>query len=342
MKCQIFLAFAAFAVAHEACAQDNVDYIGQSRKCRVLNVSPDGKWLLSWDGVTYNTPSTNPGDRFVWNLATKTSRYISTWPGLSSGLYDLACGWTPDGRIWQLNAHSQPLAEGNAPFIAAFYLQKPDGSEKIAFSDPHERVWFDDGSYFDDVTDFKFSPDGAQLVYLTNSYFRIFNARTGKMLFRRRLSSDERQSAFLSPDRTRILTQSGVTYDDQQDVQDVGEWALRVARSGRVIRRLRSAPKARLAGFIGDDAFVYQQGSTLTKARLSDGKVLLKKAFVPLMQGNKNFFQLRDSLSLRIRTWKAPSNYDWSSFAITSDRKTMFGVLSDFIYRFPAQEAVNP
>ncbi|BCM91956.1 hypothetical protein IAD21_03834 [Abditibacteriota bacterium] len=338
MKCQIFVALAALSAIDGVCAQGNVGYIGQSRKCRVLDVSPDGKWLLSWDGVTYNTPSTSPGDRFVWNLATKTSRYISTWPGFSSGLYDLDCGWTPDGLIWQLDAHSQPLGEGNAPFIAAFYLQKPDGSERKIISDPNPRVWFDDTSFYDDVTDFKFSPDGVQLVYLTDSYFRIFNARTGKMIFRRRLSIDERQTAFLSPDRTRILTQSGVTYDEQEGVQDAGKWALRDARSGRLIRRLRPVPKALLTGFAGDDAFAYQQGTTLAKARLSDGKVLLKETFAPLKQVNNNLLKLRDSLSLRTQTWKAPSNYDWFSFTITSDRKTMFGVMSDFIYRFPAEE----
>lgn len=342
MKCQIFVVLAALLVAPQAYAQDNVDYIGQSRKCRVLDVSPDGKWLLSWDGVTENTPATNPGDRLVWNLMTETSRYISTWPSSISGLYDLACGWTPDGRIWQLDAHSQPLGEGNAPFVATFYLQNANGSGKLTISDPNKRVWFDDASFFDDVTDFKFSADGAQLVYLTNSYLRIFNARSGKMLFRRRLLRDERQTAFLSLDRTRVLTQSGVTYDEQQRVQGAGRWALRDGRTGRLIRRLRPAPNALLTGFAGADAFVYQQGTVLVKARLSDGKVLLKEAFAPLKQVNKNLLNLRDPLSLQTQTWKAPSNYNWFNFAIASDRKTMFGVTSDFdIYRFPAEE-VNP
>lgn len=342
MKCPMLVGLAVLLVLSSVEAQENMDYIGQSRKCRVLDVSPDGKWLLSWDGVTENTPATNPGERLVWNLAAKASRDISTWPGLPSGLYDLACGWTPDGRIWQLDAHSQPLAEGNAPFIATFYLQNPDGSERRVISDPNPRVWFDEASFYDDVTDFKFSSDGAQLVTLTSSYFRIFNARTGKMTFRRRLSRSERQRAYLSPDRTHILTQSGVTYSDQGAVQGAGAWDLRDAKSGRVLRRLRPAPKALLVGFAGDNALVYQQGTTLAKARLSDGKVLLKEAFAPVKQVNKTLLRLRDPFSLGTRTWRAPSNYDWFSLAITADRKMMFGVTSDFIYRFPAEEVKPP
>jgi hypothetical protein len=140
----------------------------------------------------------------------------------------------------------------------------------------------------------------------------------------------------LSPDRTRLLTQSGVTYNDQGEVTDAGAWALRDARSGRLLRRFRPAPKALLTGFASNDALVYRQGTTLTKARLRDGKVLLKEAFVPVKQVDKDLLRLRDPLSLG--TWKAPFHYDWSNLTITADRKTMFGIMSDFIYRFPAEE----
>lgn len=54
-----------------------LDLMGRSDKAAILAISPDGKWLLSWDGVTENTPATNPGDRLVWNLATKKARDLS-------------------------------------------------------------------------------------------------------------------------------------------------------------------------------------------------------------------------------------------------------------------------
>lgn len=333
-----------------------LELMGHSDKAAQLDVSPNGKWLLSWDGVTQNTPATNPGDRLVWNLTTKKARNISKW-STTQQIQDNPCGWTPDNRIWQLRTNPQPLSQGNSPYKAEFFLENPDGSGKVLCTDPNNKVWFDDLSYFDDMASHEFSTDGKWLFVLSNSYYRIFDARNGKMVFRRRLRQSERARVDQSPDGPYIMTAGSLSFDGitilavtgQKNSEETGRvldssiWKLRDARSGRILKTLKVPQNACSSKLIGKDLFSYERSGdrVLIYARLSDGKTLWTR-------GNDKFNSRGEPMTTlwvwnnqngRDCVFAAPKEKKWRDLQISPDSKVLYGATFDgAIYRFAAHE----
>ena len=281
-----------------------------------------------------NTPATNPGARLVWNLKTHKACDISHW-SRDVQLYDVPCGFTPDNRIWTLFTNPQPLAEGNTAYTPRIYLQNPDGTGKLICEDNSRHLVFDQKSFFDEAVDARFSSDGRVLWLLSNSYFRQFDARSGKLSLRRRMGSRHRQeraaNLSLSPDGSKIIASDDV--DDLRTGQE--SWRVYVSRNGRFVRSLIHPKGARSPSWFQNDIYLCWTDDAWIYCRFPDGKVLWQEKFPapPLPNAPTTRLILRNPRNGQRRVL-VPSLGKWKFLTASPDRKTLYGVnFSGGIYK---------
>jgi WD40 repeat protein len=235
--------------------------IGSCEGVTVLEVSPDGKWLLAWDGVTQRAARSKIGPRWVWDLTTGKSRSLRSWSE-TENLDFQECAWTPDNRIYALQRPAQTLIEARVPYAPRVFLQKPDGTGKIVCFDPPRSQEL--ASREAGAVDVQFSPDGREIWLLSRFYWRRFDARTGKLRERR-----------LRVARGALMGPLSLSNDGKQ-VLARDHWKVFDAKSGRLLLSLARPNGATLVDFWENDQYIKTKDGFRFFCRLSDDKAVLK------------------------------------------------------------------
>lgn len=293
-----------------------------------LEVSPDGKWLLSWDGISKREKKNPIGPRWVWNLATGKARSLRRWSD-EIALDHQEIGWTPDGRIWSLQRPSQLEIETKTPFAPRIFLQKPDGSGKIECYDPPRAGEMADRE--NGAIDAQFSRDGREIWVASRFGFRSFDGKTGKLRARRArpLRGEFSGPLSLSRDGKQLLARE--------------KWKVFDARNGRLLLSIAHQNGETLLGFWEEGHYFKAKSGFVRFCRLSDDREIWKLPQSSrwlrggpnlAVAGEKTIAQF-DKLSGQIRQNLPKMAGNWSTMAISPDAKWIYAVnAAGQIYRW--------
>jgi WD40 repeat protein len=187
-----------------------------------MDVSPDGRWLLTGARVLSATQYGSIADRAaprlrLWDI--ESDEMAQAFPAILQGVAKVA--FSPDG---------QKIAAGLDPNPASVVLCRPDGRRLRTLSVGNTTI-----------TSLAFSPDGARVAAgCKDGTVYVWNAATGARLGKWRLENMQLLAMAFSPDGRTLVTAGGVS-QVQSPVNAMGsDYAIHIfdAASGREIGQL--------------------------------------------------------------------------------------------------------
>lgn len=189
-------ALAIFWLMREAASWRPV-IIGVHQNADTLELSPDGKWILSKIGRRSN------GTTRLVELRSGNAREVPFSPN--------SVRWTPDSRLGVTVRLPLPVYEPGDAVPSAFAPQPAVDLEQLDPSNWSKKVVFHSPQnyYHESFQDWRVSPDGQTVWTLTEAAWREFDARTGKQSKLKKWGLGEfwqpAQPARLSPDGQSVL-----------------------------------------------------------------------------------------------------------------------------------------